>query len=223
LNCIGNLTILSGPLNSSVKNGAWISIGDKLGKRDVLGDECQFKITREVATQNEIWDESAIKVRNEDMANRAIEVTTSPLARKRPYRTSSNEDSYSPGIYPLSDLASPMDGSSLISIKYNEQEMSCAVWSDLVPFVSKILYTENPILFEQIVNSNKIHKATSRRNQNGKDPILTADKNMVIDPGKIEDSEYYCELCLSSRRARFYAQQLAEVFGKLENFSIEIK
>lgn len=222
LNCIGNLTILSGPLNSSVKNSAWVSIGGKPGKRHVLSDECQFKITREVATQNEIWNQSTIKLQNEKMANLAIQVTTSPLARVKPYRTSSNEDSYSPGIYPLSDITSPMDGSSLIRIIYNEQEMTCSVWSDLLLMVSKLLYAEDSTLFEQIVMGNKIHKATSRRNNHGKDPILTTDKNMIITLGEI-DLKYYCELCLSSRRARVYAQQLAELFGKLENFSIEIQ
>jgi hypothetical protein len=116
-----------------------------------------------------------------------------------------------------------MDGSSLIRIIYNEQEMTCSVWSDLLLLVSKILYAENPTLLEQIIAGNKIHKATSRRNNHGKDPILTANKNMVINPGKIGDSEYYCELCLSSQRARVYAQQLAELFGKLEKFSIEIQ
>ena len=214
LNCIGNLTPVSQSYNSAMSNKPW---NDKLlSLKDV-----QFTITSEIADIYVEWGKESIAIRNASMADRAIEAVTRPLPRTRPIRTKSAED-YSPGVYSLSDTSAPMNGSTPVSIWYNNRAIECSRWRDLLVVLSSVLLEINEQRFRSIVANNAIHKATSKKNYPQKDPIFSADAELLVEPMGIQNIGYYCEGCLSNVRARVYAKQLLELFECVGDFALEI-
>jgi len=215
LNSIGNLTPVSQSYNSSMSNKPWNE------KINYLKD-VQFMITSEVAEKYDDWGKEYIENRNVLMANRATKAVIGPLPRTRPIRTKKNTDDYSPGVYPLSDTISPMNGSTPIAVLHGSSIIECTCWRDLLLLISTMLIKIDEQCFKEIVSSNIIHKATSRKNYPDKDPIFTTNINLLIEPRSILDGIFYCEGCISSSRARVYARQLLELYGLVDDFSIEI-
>ena len=156
LNCIGNLTPVSQSYNSTMSNKPW---PDKLS----ILKNVQFTITSEIANKSLDWNKANILERNELMANRALKAITSPLIRTRPFRTKSAED-YSPEIYTLSDISIPMNGSTLVSIRYGDNIIKCSKWKDLLVLICSELIKRDEHYFKIIVDDNIIHKATSKQN-----------------------------------------------------------
>src|SRR5262249_24432478 len=75
---IGNLTLLTQPLNSSVSNGPYS------GKREALRKHSLLILNREI-TQSEIWDETAITARGKALLPVALSIWQFPklTAEKR--------------------------------------------------------------------------------------------------------------------------------------------
>jgi uncharacterized protein with ParB-like and HNH nuclease domain len=214
LNCIGNLAPVSQSYNSTMSNKPWDE------KRQNLQD-VQFVVTSEIAAQYVKWDKESISDRNETMANRALQAITSPLKRTRSYRTKNPED-YSPGIYPVTDTAMPMNGSSIVTVRCADRVIECSRWKDLLVNICLEIFARDPLYFNRIVADNMIHKATSKKNYPEKDPIISASVDYFIEPMQIVGTDYYCEGCLSNNRARVYTKQLLELFECADEYSIEI-
>lgn len=67
---LGNLTLITGSLNASVSNGAWLGEG---GKRDEFNRHDVFLMNRDVIVRSgDGWDESHIAARAEDMITAII-------------------------------------------------------------------------------------------------------------------------------------------------------
>ena len=181
----------------------------------------QFTITSEIADIYQEWNKENIIKRNDSMANRAVQATTSPLTRTRSIRTK-NADNYSPGTYSVSDTSSPMNGSTLLAVLHDNRIISCTRWKDLLVALSSELINVDENKFRSVVTDNIIHKATSKKNYPQKDPILSLNPDLLIEPLRIQDSDYFCEGCLSNIRARIYAKQLLELFESEDDFEIEI-
>lgn len=67
LKTIGNLTLVTKPLNSSMKNASWVN------KKALLREYSKLKITTDYL-DHEVWDETAIDKRAVDLSNIAIQI-----------------------------------------------------------------------------------------------------------------------------------------------------
>ena len=182
----------------------------------------QFVITSEVA-QNAEWKEENIKRRNENIADRACRTITSPLERTRKYQSKNASGEFVAGVYPISDVVTPMSGTSLEAIVYNNNIIEVSTWKDFFNKICEIVYMEDSELFKRIVAENRIHKATSVRNYPDKDPVVSQDTNKLVGAKKIGDTLFYSEGTISSTRARIYAKQLLDIYGLTNCFEISVR
>ena len=198
LNCIGNMTPISQSYNSKLSNKPWND------KRDHIKD-VQFVITSEIAKNLE-WKEQNIKDRNINIARRACAAIMAPMERTRKYQTKNATGEFESGVYPISDISTPMSGTALEYIIYDKQNIQVSTWKDFLCAICKIAYDIDPIQFEDIVVENKIHKATSKNNYPYKDPIITQLPNLLVEAKPIGETSYFSEGAISSNRARVYME-----------------
>ena len=215
LNCIGNLTPMSAGYNSSNSNKKW---DDKL----VHIKNVQFAITSEIASFDK-WTEEEIKKRNEEISNRACATITAPLVRTRKYQTKNASEEFVPGLYPVSDVTTPMSNTNVTEILFENTVIKVSSWKEFFKTICEIAYDFDSLLFRTISDSNQIHKATSNRNYPEKDPIITDNKDLLVGPRAVSDSSIYIEGCLSSSRARIYAKQLLDIYGITDDFQINVE
>ncbi len=215
LNCIGNLTPISQGYNSKISNNPWHDKAKELAN-------VQFKITTELS-ENASWNETNIEKRNLDLAKRACQAITSPLTRTRKYQTKNSSSDFSDGVYPMSDLTTPMSGSVPEFIIYEDTHHEVGTWKDLLCIICSIAHNIDDALFAEIIKKNKIHKSTSKKNYPQKDPIITDKSNLLIDPKAIENSIYFSEGNISSNRARVYAKQLLDIYGITDRFQVSVR
>lgn len=207
INCIGNLAPISQGYNTKNSNKPWPEKLPNLA-------QVQFNITSEVVKHTN-WKEKDIKLRNEDISNRACKAILSPLPRTRKYQTKDAQTEFTPGVYSLSDLETPMEGASMEALIVNGVTYPVFSFKDLFMKVCELVYSSEPDLFKQIVEQNLIHKATSTKVKGEKDPILTTQPSKLVIPNKIDGTPYYVEAALSSKRVRVYSKALLERFGNL--------
>ncbi len=215
LNCIGNLTPISQSYNSKISNKSWSD------KRSHIKD-VQFVVTSEIAENTE-WKENEIIARNMRIANRACKAITPPLVRTRKYQTKSSTSEFEAGVYPISDITTPMSGAVLEYIIYENQNIEVSTWKDFLAAICKIAYELDSELFKEIVLGNKIHKATSKNNYPQKDPIITAVSNLLVEAKPIGETGYFSEGVISSNRARVYAKQLMDLYGATDGLQISVR
>lgn len=215
LNCIGNLAPISQGYNSQNSNKPWDVKIQHL-------KNVQFVITNEIVESSE-WKEEDIRLRNENVADRACKVIISPLERNRKYQSKNVAGEFAAGIYPISDVVTPMSGTSLEAIVYNNNVIEVSTWKDFFNKICEIACTADGELFKRIVAENRIHKATSVRNYPDKDPIISQDTNKLVGAKRIGETAFYSEGTISSTRARIYAKQLLDIYGLTECFEISVK
>lgn len=214
IDCIGNLTPISQGYNSKISNKPWYEKVKHI-------KDAQFVITSEIAKNTE-WNEKNIIKRNNEIANRACVAVTSPLARTRKYQTKRSTTEVVSGEYPLSDITTPMYGVSVESVIYKNNVYEVTTWKKFFAKVCELSYIKDSDKFAKIVNENKIHKATSKRNYPEKDPLISTDKNKFVEATIIDGTPYFSEGCLSSINARRYAKQLLDIYGITDEFEISV-
>lgn len=216
INCIGNLTPMSTEYNSKNSNKPW----DK--KLNQIKD-VQFVITSEIYNSKE-WKEENIIKRNEDIAARACRATISPIQRTRQYQTKGASEEFIEGLYPISDITTPMSGTHIVAIIYGNTVTSVSSWNEFLKTICEIVYNLDDSIMKKIIRDNCIHKATSTKNYPDKDPIITNKQSLLQVPKEVAmDSGIYIEGCISSNRARFYAKQILDIYGLTEEFQIQVE
>ncbi|MBQ8658037.1 MAG: DUF262 domain-containing protein [Clostridia bacterium] len=217
LNCIGNLVPMSQGYNSKNSNKAW---GVKLKH---IAD-VQFVITNEIAKNDKYreWKEESIKDRNEEIANRVCKAITAPLKRTRDYDTKAPTFEFEAGVYDMSDDITPMEGEKPTLIRFDDKEYAVTKWKDVIPTICEILYEFDGKKFDEIVQQNTIHKSTSTKISDMKDPILSETPSLLNSPVTIKNTKYYAEGNISSSRARCYAKQLIEIYDLVGWFQIAV-
>ena len=65
-----------------------------------------------------------------------------------------------------------------------------------------------------------VHYTKPKYDKKQKDPIITINKNFLVEPKKIGDTEFYSEGSLSSERARIYAKQLLDIYKITDKIQI---
>lgn len=207
INCIGNLAPISQGYNTKNSNNPWPQKVPNLA-------EVQFNITSEVA-KNVDWKEADIQMRNENISIRACKAITSPLPRTRKYQTKDAQSEFTPGLYSLADLETPMEGASMEALVVGGVTYKIDSFKDLFMKVCELAYSTDSVLFKQIVEQNLIHKSVSTKVKGEKDPILTTQPSKLVIPNQIPGTNYYIEGALSSMRVRVYSKLLLEQFGDL--------
>ena len=211
LNCIGNLGIMSQGYNASNSNKPW---PDKLQ----FIQHVQFNLTKEVATNSD-WKEEQIIFRNNDLAKRACTAILKPLERTKPLMTVECEN----GLYPASDTTTNMSGSYVKDVLYKNKSLGITSWRYYFNAICKITSELDFEKFKSIVADNIIHKSQSKYRKNIKDPIISMDKTLLVEPKKIGNTDIYSEGSLSSERARVYAKQLLDIFKITDDIQILVE
>ena len=211
LNCIGNLGIMSQGYNASNSNKPW---PDKLQ----FIQHVQFNLTKEVAINSE-WKEEQIIFRNNDLAKRACAAILKPLERTKPLMTVECEN----GLYPASDTTTNMSGSYVKDVLYKNKSLGITSWRYYFNAICKITSELDFEKFKSIVADNIIHKSQSKYRKNIKDPIISMDKTLLVEPKKIGNTDIYSEGSLSSERARVYAKQLLDIFKITDDIQILVE
>ncbi len=216
INCIGNLTPMSAEYNSKNSNSSWDTKLNQI--KDI-----QFVITSEIYSNKE-WKEENIVKRNNNIAERACKATISPLQRTRQYQIKGTSEEFIEGLYPINDITTPMSGTHITAIIYDDNITSVSSWNDFLKTICELAYDLDDNIMKKIVRENNIHKATSIRNYPDKDPIITNNPALLIGPKEIKkDSGIFIEGCISSNRARFYAKQILDIYGLSDEFQIQVK
>ncbi len=217
LNCIGNLVPMSQGYNSKNSNKPW-----EIKLKYI--SEVQFVITNEIAKDDRYheWKEDNIKIRNDDIAARICMAITSPLKRTRDYETKTPTFEFEAGVFDMSDEQTPMEGKKPTHIIFDDKEYPVTNWKDVIPTICKILFNYDKEKFAEIVKSNVIHKSTSTKIENIKDPIISNNSTLVNSPINIDGTGYFAEGNISSSRARFFAKQLIETYDLVGWFQIAV-
>ncbi len=215
LNCIGNLTLVSQSYNSKLSNRPW-------NEKVINFENVQFSITNEIA-KNIKWTEEEMVERNKSIAIRACKAITSPSERIRKYQTKNTSSEFMSGVYPVSDIATPMSGTVLEYVIYDSKTIEVSTWKEFLSTICNIAYKIDSNLFEKIVSENKIHKATSKKNYPQKDPIISKNNNLLIGGIPVGESGYFSEGVISSDRARVYVKQLLDLYGLTDRFQISVR
>ncbi len=216
INNIGNLALLSRPLNSENSNDIWDN------KRKNIQDS-QFVLTNTIDKKCK-WDDKAIQNRCNLIIEKAIKHITSPLERDRDFELVEVTDNFASGLYSAIDINFKVTGRSIKSIIFDNVLYTIKGWYELVAVTCKILYEFDKEKFENIVKQNKIHKSTFKYSYYfGNDPIICKEEKYLVSPYKIEEANCYVESCLSANRAMYYSLELIKEFSLLDRFKIEIE
>lgn len=214
INCIGNLAPLLGAYNSENSNKPWTD------KVQIMKD-VQFKTTKEVLSKTE-WNELSIIDRNGSLADRACKAILAPIPRTRSYTSQKTFDDFIPGVYPITDLDTDMNGSDMKSVSVNGKEISLESWNQLLVKVSEYVLTIDSAKFDNIVKTNLLHKDKKSKNPPEYDPILSENKTFVNAGKKISASKYYAEGNISCSRARFFTNLLLQQYGLADSCLITV-
>lgn len=214
LNCIGNLAPLSGAYNSENSNKPWPE------KVKIMKD-VQFKTTKEILTKTD-WNEAAIIERNANLADRACKAILAPIPRTRPYSSQKSFDDFVPGIYPITDLDTDMNGTDIKSVTIEGKEFALESWNQLLVKVSEYVLKIDSAKFDNIVKTNLLHKDKKSKNPPEFDPILSEDKTLVNAGKKIGASKYYAEGNIAGYRARVFANQLLQQYELADSCTITV-
>lgn len=211
INCIGNLGIMSGPLNAHISNRPWPEKLESISN-------VQFRVTR---VNSDSWTESEIIQRNEELTTRAINCITGPVVVRQEVIV--NDEN---GVYPASDIVTNLTGSSVDAYIFDNVQTACENWQSIWSFVIRKVYNSNSERFSVMVHENIVHKSRRDPVTNDFRPIFvsSADRQGELNtPGRLEDTDYYYEKNLSSERIRKYTNEVLRYFGMLDRLSYVVR
>lgn len=216
INNIGNLALLSRPMNSENSNAIW-----DIKKNNVK--DAQFVLTNSIDKNCE-WGEDSILKRCEYITNLALKYITGPLDREKDYESLEVTDNYIAGVYNASDITFEVTGRNAKTIIFNNVPYNVKGWYELVAVTCKLLHDYDNTKIEKIIKENRIHKSTFKTSYYfGKDPIICYEKKYLLKPYYIENANCYVEANLSANRSMFYTLELINEYGLIDKFKIEIE
>lgn len=206
---LGNLTLLSGPLNSQLQNDVFDNKVQSYANN-------QFRITRSINKYNH-WRRDEIVERTSELASIATKATISPIPRTRPYQKDTGK-SYQAGEYFISESEIILEGSKPKRIIFNNESWDCKNWNKLFLIICEKLYLLKPNQFDELVINNVVHKSTKSKVENGVynlnyDPMIHKDSSLFQKATKIKGTDYYCESVLSNIMARKHSVTLINALG----------
>jgi len=214
INCIGNLAPLSGAYNSENSNKPWTD------KVQIMKD-VQFKTTKEVLSKTE-WNEQSIIDRNGPLADRACKAILAPIPRTRSFTSQKTFDDFVPGVYPITDLDTDMNGTDIKAVTIEGNEFGIDSWNQLLVKASEYVLKKDSAKFDDIVKTNLLHKDKKSKNPPEYDPIISENKSFVNAGKKISASKYYAEGNISCSRARFFTNLLLQQYNLEDSCTITV-
>jgi len=216
INNIGNLALLSRPLNSENSNAKW----DKKKKNIV---NSQFVLTNSIDMDCK-WDDSAIIDRCNELTGLALKYITGPIKRERDFEATEVSDDFTSGIYNAEDIKFNVTGRTIKSIIYDSSPYTVRGWFELVAITCKILFDIDKKKMNTLIKQNKIHKSTFKYSYYfGKDPILCQEDKYLVSPYYLENADFFVESALSANRAVFYTLELIKEYDLIGKFKLEIE
>ena len=222
LNNIGNLALLSRPMNSANSNDIWENKIKNL-------NDASFKLTNSIPDNDEWakkWNDVSIKERCDYIIDLALNNITGPLKRERAFETAELNDEFVSGIYELSSINFDVTGRSAKSLIFDGKIIPLKSWISLLIIAAEICLETNDKLLEDVVKKNRIHKSTFKSNYYlGNDPIFIFgnDSNYVQRAIQIGKSDYYIESKLSAERVLHYTIELLKIFNLQNRFKLELE
>lgn len=218
INCIGNLGIMSGPLNARNSNRPW---PEKLR----IIQNTQFSVTRVVSDIYPNWTENEIIQRNNELSDYAVRYVSGPAIINDDCIIRINGGS---GIYPASDIETDLTGYRLVSYRFINTTTECTKWKTFWKFIITQAYNESPTKFSQMVDANLICKRTLNETTiNGRAPIIVSSNvypnGLLQNIARLGNTNYYYETCLSSERIRVYSKQVLDYFDLTDQVSYEVQ
>ncbi|MGI6608568.1 MAG: HNH endonuclease family protein [Erysipelotrichaceae bacterium] len=216
---LGNLTLLSGKWNSSLSNKLYDTKKNEYS-------ENQFRITRNIVEKYDEWNKESIIDRTKNLAKKAVAATIGPKERTRPHKIETRKKTPS-GQYFLSDNFTT-EKTKIKSLLYKEDKIECKTWYDLFGKICQISYKENKERFEEIVEKNIISKTSKNQPLLSElnlefDPLISKRSDVLNEPKKIRDTDYYHESNISSLSSKTHSLKLIREIGLDElDFIIEI-
>lgn len=144
LNKIGNLTLLSGSMNSKLKNS---SFDEKLKYYESV----QFKITKKISSYTS-WNVKEIDERGKKLIDKALSAISGPDTRQQPYTTNADR---SEGEFTLADDFNPAQ-KKISFIFYNGETIDCKNWNSLFGIICEKMVEADKEKFMNIVRENKL-------------------------------------------------------------------
>lgn len=216
INNIGNLALLSRPLNSENSNAIW----DKK-KKNIM--DAQFILTNSIDKDCK-WNDVAILNRGNQIIELSLKHIKGPIDRKRDFETIEVTENCSSGIYKASDINFDVTGRYIKSIIYNNVPYSLKGWFELVGMTTKILNEVDSNKLDDVIKQNKIHKSGFKQAYYfGNDPIICREKKYLVSPYEVEDANCYVESSLSANRSLYYTIELIKLYDLMDSFKIEIE
>lgn len=216
INNIGNLALLSRPLNSENSNDIWDN------KKQNIKD-AQFVLTNSIDMCCK-WNDLAIQNRCNIITDLALKHIVGPLERDRDFESIEVTENFDSGIYKANDINFNVTGRGIKSIIFDNTPYTVNGWYELVAVVCKILYEFDKDMFNTIIKQNKIHKSTFKYSYYfGNDPIICNEAKYLVSPYYLEEANCYVESTLSANRAMYYTLELIKEYNLLEKFKIEIE
>ena len=127
------------------------------------------------------------------------------------------------GSYPASDITTNMSGSYVKDVLYKNESLRVSSWRYYFNAVCKIASELDFAKFKDVVSDNIIHKSHNKYRKDEKDPVISMDKSLLVEPKKIGNTDIYSEGSLSSERARIYAKQLLDIFKITNDIQILVE
>lgn len=216
INNIGNLALLSRPLNSENSNDIWDN-----KKKNI--QDAQFVLTNSI-DKNCKWDDNAITNRCEAITRLALKHIVGPLQRDRDFESMEVTEDFASGIYKANDINFKVTGRTIKSIIFENVPYTIRGWFELVAITCKVLYDLDKDKFAEILKQNKIHKSTFKYSYYfGNDPIICNEEKYLVSSYYLDNANCYVESTLSANRAMYYALELIKEYGLLDKFKIEIE
>ncbi len=219
INNIGNLALLSQPLNSKNSNDIWNNKKENIKKS-------QFVLTNTIPMDCK-WDDNAIRNRSSRIASLAIKHIVGPIKRERDFETVEVSEDFSSGVYEVKSFDNinfNVTGRTVKSIIYNNTPFNVKGWYDLVHESARILHSIDSDIFDNVVKQNKIHKSTYKYSYYfGNDPIICKEDKYLVSAYKLEEADCYVECALSANRSLYYTVELIKAYDMLEQFKVEIE
>lgn len=206
---LGNLSLLSGSWNSSLSNKPYDE------KKEFYKDN-QFKITRSIGANYPTWNKNSIEDRGKTLALIAVNATTGPVTRTRPYQRESNKSSGLGQFFISDDFDT--EGTKIKALFYKDRQIECKTWYKLFALICEIAYQEHPNKFDEIVRNNVIAKSSKNQSNLLKynllfDPLISIYDDVFNKPQKIDRTYYFCESNLSSSSVINHSMRLIREIG----------
>jgi hypothetical protein len=152
IHTIGNLTLLTGRLNSKVSNGPWLGDG---GKRQGLDGHCVLMLNRELLkAAKDAWTDTAIVARSQELADIIIQIWPAPPGHRSGFATEKTRANHKVDLSDLLSAGYLQPGITLVPRRKDLARFAATLLPDGRLDVNGVLYATPSDAAKSILNRN---------------------------------------------------------------------